>query len=181
MMFRNNFEIDRIFINILGKLANPISLEISSKEIEKALNELTCHLISYIKKCQDLVVIGAALEAITDIFHDKKFNFLFLGHDVFKILYEGIPKYRGRVDKLKSKLQPDDLEYCEQCIRKVTELLSVKQCDESIDLKGANRPLLSDYDYGDDDEDYDKVYERKKNARGSRGNNDNKRKHLKDE
>lgn len=113
MMFRNNFEIDRIFINILGKLANPISLEISSKEIEKALNELTCHLISYIKKCQDLVVIGAALEAITDIFHDKKFNFLFLGHDVFKILYEGIPKYRGRVDKLKSKLQPDDLEYCE--------------------------------------------------------------------
>jgi hypothetical protein len=70
MMYRNNFEINRTFINILGKLANPLYIEVSSDEVEQALNELTVHLISFIKKSEDLVVIAAALEAITDIFHD---------------------------------------------------------------------------------------------------------------
>jgi len=80
-----------------------------------------------IKRSRDIVLIGAALEAITDIFHTEKFDFFFFKHQVFPTLYEGLPNYNRRLDEIESSLDPEDFNFCKECVIKVDEFLAVKQ------------------------------------------------------
>lgn len=146
IMYSEDVATERVIVDIFAKLAHPNNFEIESEESEKALDDLTERLISCVKRAHDVVLIGAALEAVTDIFHNEKFNFFFFKHQVFATLFEGLPNYKRRLDDIRSSLDEEDYAYCKECVIKVDEFLAVKHSQTNFEhLDEATKPLLADY------------------------------------
>lgn len=76
-------------IELAGKLYGPAFMDIDTNEQEDSFEEFIKMLLAIMSKSSDIKAILAAVDAITNIFSDEKFDCYFVKHDIFKILSSG--------------------------------------------------------------------------------------------
>lgn len=95
-------------IELTCKLYSPAVLDIETNEQEEIFEEYIKMLLAIMSKSTDIKAIMAAVDAITSIFSEDKFDCYFVKHDIYKILLSGKASFMDQTSAYSNKLLEDN-------------------------------------------------------------------------